>query len=78
MIRLDYPETVIEVVDDDIYRIVHPKAVRLARGSNLDDWTTLVQFQRRLSELGVTKELEAAGVVSGATVIVDDMEFEWD
>lgn len=68
----------VQVVDEDIYRIVHPRAVRLARGSNLDDWTTLVQFQRRLGELGVTRELEAAGVVSGATVIVDDMEFEWD
>lgn len=68
----------VEVVDEDVYRIVHPRAVRLARGSNLDDWTTLVQFQRRLKDLGVTKELEEAGVVAGATVIVDEMEFEWD
>ncbi len=68
----------VEIVDEDIYRIVHPRAVRLARGSNLEDWTTLVQFQRRLSDLGVTKELEEAGVVAGATVIVDEMEFEWD
>ncbi len=68
----------VEVVEEDVYRIVHPRAVRLARGSNLEDWTTLVQFQRRLSDLGVTRELEAAGVVAGATVIVDEMEFEWD
>lgn len=68
----------VEVVDKDVFRIVHPRAVRLARGSNLDDWSVLVQFQRRLSELGVTKELEAAGVVNGSTVIVDDMEFDWN
>lgn len=68
----------VEVVDEDTYRIIHPRAVRLARGSNLDDWSVLVQYQRRLVELGVTRELEAAGVVQGATVIVDDMEFEWD
>lgn len=68
----------VEVVDDDVYRIVHPRAVRLARGSNLDDWSVLVQFQRRLTELGVAKDLESAGVVAGSTVIVDDMEFEWD
>jgi GTP-binding protein len=68
----------VEVVDEDVYRIVHAKAVRLAKGSNLDDWHVLVQFQRRLAELGVTKELETAGVVAGSTVIVDDMEFEWD
>ncbi len=68
----------VEVVDEDVYRVVHPRAVRLARGSNLEDWTTLVQFQHRLKDLGVTKELEEAGVVAGATVIVDEMEFEWD
>ena len=68
----------VELVEEDVYRIVHPRAVRLARGSNLDDWTTLVQFQRRLKDLGVTRELEEAGVVAGATVIVDEMEFEWD
>lgn len=68
----------VEIVDEDVYRIVHPRAVRLARGSNLEDWTTLVQFQRRLKDLGVTRELEEAGVISGATVIVDEMEFEWD
>lgn len=68
----------VEVVEEDVFRIVHPRAIRLARASNLEDWTTLVQFQRRLSDLGVTKELEAAGVSAGATVIVDEMEFEWD
>jgi GTP-binding protein len=68
----------VEVLDEDVYRIVHPKAVRLARGSNLDDWSVLVQFQRRLAELGVTRELESAGVMAGSTVIVDNMEFEWD
>ena len=68
----------VEVVDEDVFRIVHAKAVRLARGSNLDDWSVLVQYQRRLGELGVTKELESAGVVAGSTVIVDNMEFEWD
>lgn len=68
----------VEVVDEDVFRIINPRAIRIARGSNLDDWTTLVQFQRRLSDLGVTKELEAAGVSAGATVIVDEVEFEWD
>lgn len=68
----------VEVIDEDTYRIIHPKAVRIARGSNLDDWSVLVQYMRRLAELGVTKELEAAGVAQGATVIVNDIEFEWD
>ena len=68
----------VEVVAGGSYRIVHPRALRLARGSNLDDWQVLVQFQRKLGDLGVTRDLEKAGIKPGDTVIVGDMEFEWD
>jgi GTP-binding protein len=68
----------VEMVDDGEFRIVHPRALRLARGSNLDDWQVLVQFQRKLGDLGVTRELEKAGIRPGDTVIVGDREFEWD
>ena len=74
---VDRPRSV-EVLGDDTFRIIHPRALRLARGSNLDDWAVLVQFQKRLSDLGVTRDLDAAGVMPGSTVIIDDVEFEWD
>ena len=74
---VDRPPTV-EQVDDSVFRIVHPRAVRLARGSNLGDWATLVQFQKKLGDFGVTRDLEVAGVKAGDTVLVDDLELEWD
>ena len=59
-------------------RIVHQKAVRLARGSNLQTWEARLQFQRRLEQLKVTKALRSAGVETGDTVLVGDWEFDWD
>jgi GTP-binding protein len=63
---------------DGVLRIVHQKAVRLAKGSNLESWEARVQFQRRLEQLKVTKALRDAGVETGDTVVVGDWEFDWD
>lgn len=68
----------VEIVDDGVFRVIHRRALRLARGSNLDDWQTLVQFQKKLGDMGVTRELESAGIKPGDTLIVNDEEFEWD
>lgn len=59
-------------------RIVHQKAVRLARGSNLDSWEARIQFQHRLEQLKVTKALRDAGIETGDTVVIGDWEFDWD
>jgi GTP-binding protein len=67
-----------EKVDDGVFRLVHRRALRLARGSDLNDWQTLVQFQKKLGDMGVTRELEAAGIMPGDTLIVGEEEFEWD
>ena len=60
------------------WRIVHQKAVRLARGSNLETWEARIQFQHRLEQLKVTKALRDAGIEIGDTVMVGDWEFNWD
>lgn len=60
------------------FRIVHPKAVRLARGSNLESWEARLQFQRRLEQLKVTNALKRAGIETGDTVLIDKWEFDWD
>ena len=60
------------------WRIVHQKAVRLARGSNLETWEARIQFQHRLEHLKVTKALRDAGIEIGDTVMVGDWEFNWD
>ena len=59
-------------------RIVHQKAVRLARGSNLDSWEARIQFQHRLEQLKVTKALRDAGIETGDTVVIGNWEFDWD
>lgn len=61
-----------------VLRIVHQKAVRLAKGSNLESWEARVQFHRRLEQLKVTKALRDAGVEEGDTVVVGDWEFDWE
>ncbi len=66
------------VEGDGAFRIVHPRAVRLAQGSNLDDWATRVQYQAKLGQLSVTQALVRAGIKQGDTVIVADWEFDWD
>lgn len=59
-------------------RIVHPKAVRLARGSNLELHEARLQFHRRLDQLKITKALRDAGLEDGDTVLIGDWEFDWD
>tara|TARA_B110001454_G_C12692869_1_gene423054 strand:+ start:29 stop:1318 length:1290 start_codon:yes stop_codon:yes gene_type:complete len=59
-------------------RIVHAKAVRLAKGSNLDSHEARLQFHRRLDQLKVTKALKTAGLESGDTVLIGNWEFDWD
>ena len=61
----------------DSFRIVHDRAVRLAKGSNLDNWDTLVQYHERLERMNVTDALRRAGAENGDIILVGDWEFEW-
>jgi GTP-binding protein len=63
---------------DGQLRIVHAKAVRLAKVSNLESHEARLQFHRRLEQLKVTKALKTAGLESGDTVLIGDWEFDWD
>ena len=62
----------------DAFRITHPRAVRIARGSDLDDWTARLQYHGELARLGVTRRLEELGIQPGDTVTVGDLEFQWE
>ncbi len=62
----------------DGFRVTHPRAIRIARGSDLDDWTVRVQYHSELARLGVIRDLEELGVDPGDTVKVGDLEFEWE
>lgn len=70
-------EVVVREPDGQL-RIVHAKAVRLAKGSNLDSHEARLQFHRRLDQLKITKALKTAGLESGDTVLIGNWEFDWD
>ena len=59
------------------FRILHDRAVRLALGSNLDNWDALVQYHERLERMNVTEALRRAGAKEGDVILVGDWEFEW-
>ena len=61
----------------DAYRIVYDRAVRLATGSNLDNWDALVQYHQRLERMNVTTALRRAGAKNGDVILVGEWEFEW-
>ncbi|MGA0275699.1 MAG: Obg family GTPase CgtA, partial [Dehalococcoidia bacterium] len=69
---------VLELEEDGVFRIVHQKAVRLAKGSNLELQEARIQYHKRLDQLKVTKALVDAGIEAGDTLLVGDWEFEWD
>ena len=76
--KVKKPEKIIVRNQNGSWRIVHQKAVRLARGSNLETWEARIQFQHRLEQLKVTKALRDAGIEIGDTVMVGDWEFNWE
>ena len=61
----------------DSFRIVHDRAVRLAQGSNLDNWDALVQYHERLERMRVTDAIRRAGAQNGDVILVGEWEFEW-
>ena len=74
--RMPNPRMVVRTGADS-FRIVHERAVRLALGSNLDNWDALVQYHQRLERMNVTNALRRAGAQNGDVVLVGDWEFEW-
>ncbi|MCH8102941.1 MAG: DUF1967 domain-containing protein [Chloroflexi bacterium] len=60
------------------FLIVHPRAVRLALGSDLSKWKAQVQMRDQLKRLGVTESLEALGIESGDEVAVGEWNFVWE
>ena len=63
---------------DGAYIVRDDRLERLARSLNFDTADAAAYFQRQLDRRGVTERLERSGTVTGDTVIVGDLEFEWD
>jgi GTP-binding protein len=58
--------------------VTHPRAVRLANGSDLGNWKTQVQMRERLKSFGVNDALLKLGIVSGDMVSLGEWDFEWE
>jgi GTP-binding protein len=68
----------VKALADGSFRIVHERAVRIAKASNMEDWSVRVQYQAYLEASGVVNALIDSGVKAGDTVRVADREFEWE
>ena len=62
---------------DGAFRILHKRAVRLANGSNLDDWSTQVQYHQRLVQMNIARALTRLGAKRGDPIRAGDWEFSW-
>ena len=64
--------------EDGAYIIRDPTLERLARQLNLNTQDAVDYFQRRLDRSGVTARLDEAGAKPGDTVVIGELEFEWE
>lgn len=64
-------------VEDQIYYVQGSVAERLVQKINFEDYDSLMYFQRKLNELGITAVLKEAEIPDGATVDIDGYQFEY-
>ena len=63
--------------DGDVFVVRAPRAERILRRVNMEDWLVQVQMWGELKRMGVARALQRAGARSGATVRIGDRELEW-
>ncbi len=63
--------------DDGAFNIDAAWLVGLLNTSNIDDYSSLQYFQRRLRDSGIIDKLEEMGVKEGDTIRIEDFEFEF-
>ena len=51
--------------------------VRILRQSNMDDYESLLYFQRALTDSGIVDALIEKGIQDGDTVYIDDYQFDY-
>ena len=66
------------VEDDGVFVVDWPSAERMAVMVDPSDWTANIQFYQRLRRSGVVTALEEAGITSGDTVRIGQVEWQWD
>jgi GTP-binding protein len=64
--------------ENGAFRVYGRRIERLAAQTNFDNAESAERFQRDLARLGVERELVKAGVSTGDTVKIGNVELEWD
>lgn len=67
----------VEKQTEGVYRVEAQWLERILDGSNVDDWESLMYFQRQLESGGVLDELKKQGVQENDTIKIGDYEFDY-
>ena len=63
--------------DDGAFNIDAQWLVDMLNTTDIDDYSSLQYFQRRLRDSGIIAKLEEMGVKEGDTIRIEDFEFEF-
>jgi Obg family GTPase CgtA-like protein len=78
IISIKYSEPKIVKKHKNNFEILDENFIRLANGSNLNQWKTLVQFQYKMRQSELFEELIQMGIKAGDLVKVGEYEFIWE
>ena len=65
-------------IEEEVYVVDSPGVERIATRIDYEDWMARMQFYKHLKTTGVVKALEDAGIKSGDTVRIGEVEWDWD
>ena len=71
-------DMVIKKESDNSFRIIDEEIIRLTKGSNMDNWDARVQLFNIITKRKITNMLIGLGIKTGDTLLIDDLEFEWE
>ena len=63
--------------DDGAFNIDAQWLIDMLNTTDIDDYSSLQYFQRRLRDSGIIAKLEEMGVKEGDTIRIEDFEFEF-
>lgn len=69
--------TIEEAEDGSGFVIEAPWLVRILRQSDVDDYESLLYFQRALTDSGILDKLTELGVKEGDTIYIEDYQFDY-
>tara|TARA_B100001179_G_scaffold157508_1_gene115084 strand:- start:289 stop:1557 length:1269 start_codon:yes stop_codon:yes gene_type:complete len=78
IISIKYDEPKVIKKHKNNFEILDENFIRLANGSNLNQWKTLVQFQYRMRQSELFEELIQMGIKAGDLIKVGEYEFIWE